>query len=684
MVHLSLVPLKGSLAGKCFPHQGFLGLTPVRVEGVLLAQRDRGSVQAKSLTISVRCYEQREGKTGVINSRLLVDYSQVIWRPSEGEQSAEFGDFQSSFKINLPKRVPGFSSANFQEYRTFWRLEAALEHVHISGVGSRTLRYSELQMIRFDVPPPLTPPSPTDSITPFVLYTQSSRPAPILHYGISTPTQPIGPSDFIFTSVYLRPLDPTASIRSISVLVERRLSLLNAPVYSSGIPVSGSDYVQEGNPPPLPPKDIRPSTSSSANHIPLPITVSSSMPEQSHRHSPYNFQSYSSTTLDTLTPPSSIYSATEPLLPPSTPPSASTPQSENAPPKVLTAAITYADSGRGGFSRDESSGIWSRSVSMQWPKTRSKNVWSMGETIRSELAEVTFWVKVKVIISSPTYGTETYDLEPREILVVSTNESDRKLALTQFAAQKEIALARDRSKSKSPGRNKTLPTETNDEEIVWVDKTPATKGLVSSEFSSNPWDNPPRNLARSMRPSTSHQQRSQPLPSPSASASPTSYRIPPPPPQTANPLTTSFRDSIASSSKPTTRSSKSRRPHTSAGPRDTSNLPYNDSSRHHRHHTKDSTVTSRSAPHRPGTSGGDGTKGFGISYSVDIEGNSRGRPAGISHEIGDDRIRAWEEELRRIEKASKRSTVDMLGGIFGLGRRKRERDGDKNASVRVG
>lgn len=33
MVKLSLVPLKGNAGGRYFPYQGYLGLTPLRVEG---------------------------------------------------------------------------------------------------------------------------------------------------------------------------------------------------------------------------------------------------------------------------------------------------------------------------------------------------------------------------------------------------------------------------------------------------------------------------------------------------------------------------------------------------------------------------------------------------------------------------------------------------------------------------
>lgn len=62
--------------------------------------------------------------------------------------------------------------------------------------------------------------------------------------------------------------------------------------------------------------------------------------------------------------------------------------------------ITYADAGRSAFAVDSSTGVMTKTVSLQWPKSRSQNVWSMGETFKSEIAEVTFWVKVKVSLIS--------------------------------------------------------------------------------------------------------------------------------------------------------------------------------------------------------------------------------------------------------------------------------------------
>ena len=126
MVQLSLTTVKGNGGSRHFPFHGYLGLTPIRVEGIVRTRLDEDlkPIQAKSLTVSVRAYESRPSRIGSPHTRLLVDYSQTLWRKPDGQSYADLGEFDATFKITLPKRVAGFSSANYQDYRTFWRVEA--------------------------------------------------------------------------------------------------------------------------------------------------------------------------------------------------------------------------------------------------------------------------------------------------------------------------------------------------------------------------------------------------------------------------------------------------------------------------------------------------------------------------------------------------------------------------------
>ena len=306
-------------------------------------------------------------------------------------------------------------------------LFTVLDHVPLVGVGSRIFRCFDLPFVRYDIPPPLPSPSPSPSpsshhasSTPHTLYHPTFRPrTPVLRYNLSTPVLPIGPSDYVFTSIHLRPLNPAVSIRSATVIIERRIDLHHVTPTSHTFTVHAPDLPPEDPQPPSPipsrfrsSRSTRPSTTST-----LPISVSSSMPESSAvpRRSPYSFTpNHSSSTIDTAppTPSASTYTITSPLLPPPPPtphlPSPSTPV--DAPSKSLTSIIAYADSGVGGFAVDHASGVWSKTVSIQWPKPRSHHHWAQGETSRSDLANVTFWVRVKV--SSPPLVTLLVTLHP--------------------------------------------------------------------------------------------------------------------------------------------------------------------------------------------------------------------------------------------------------------------------------
>lgn len=73
---------------------------------------------------SVRCIEARLGRVGVVHSNVLIEYNQVLWSKPPGVDWAELGDAELPFKIVIPPKTPGFTCANFQDYRVFWRIEA--------------------------------------------------------------------------------------------------------------------------------------------------------------------------------------------------------------------------------------------------------------------------------------------------------------------------------------------------------------------------------------------------------------------------------------------------------------------------------------------------------------------------------------------------------------------------------
>lgn len=87
---------------------------------------DLKPLQAKSITISIRCYESRLGRVRVLYSNILVDHTQVLWNKPDDRDSAPIGNTEFPFRIAIPANVAGFSTATFVEYRCMWRVEASM------------------------------------------------------------------------------------------------------------------------------------------------------------------------------------------------------------------------------------------------------------------------------------------------------------------------------------------------------------------------------------------------------------------------------------------------------------------------------------------------------------------------------------------------------------------------------
>ncbi|KAH8107184.1 hypothetical protein BXZ70DRAFT_282113 [Cristinia sonorae] len=708
MVRLSLAPTRGNNSSRYFPFQGYLGLTPLRVEGVVRTklEEDGKPLHAKSLAVHVRCYESRVTRTGSHRSRILVDYSKTLWQKQDSDPFGYLGDFDATFRITLPANVSGFSTANYQEYKTFWRVEAVLEHVPITAIGSRLLRYYDLPLVRYDVPPHSNP-SPTTSdppsTTPHTLYVPNSKPpTPIIHYNLSTPVLPVGPSDLILTSIFLRPLDASVSIRSASVLIERRIDLYqsNSSAFTSATDVAPTS---DENDSPVASTSSTPARASSSSGPSQPMSLSISMPEPSHQpRSPYSYSPTQSTSTVAIGASGSMHSvtSTSPLLSPRSPSPAPPlptlpppPSTADMPSRSIITTIIYGDSGgNGGMSFDTSSGIWSKTINLTWPKAKSQNLWAMGESARSEFAEVSFWVKVKVIVTSASHGTFTLDLEPRELTVVSTNDSDRRLALAKFAEQKE-ASERSKSKSKSPGRRRARESDGEGDSERDRDRASSDKESNGSGYKHRHRTAP---------------QHEPPLPSmpvwvPSASPAPeTSPTTSTPSNTITSPSTSMFSSRIStethrsstgmSMKKPprtSTSSRSSRRPHTSAGPRDKSTLAYRDSNESTGRpamltqnvvvvESSSPSVGSGGGPVRNTTHhhGGNAHHGPGSPYAHAL--------AHDHEKEKEDLIRAWEDELKRIENVSRRSSAGMLAFFGGAGRKLRGRLGAGQRDRKVG
>ncbi|KIL68615.1 hypothetical protein M378DRAFT_120886 [Amanita muscaria Koide BX008] len=408
-MNLVLSSTRGKQGLRHFPHSGFLGLTPVQVDGSVSVSLDPRlkSLKAKSLSVSVRCYESRQGPLFPSRSNILADYTQLLWSKPDHLEYDSMSDLEFPFLITLPVDAPGFSTTIFVDYRCIWRIEAVLEHAPIYGVGSFQSKHFDLALIRCDVPPHQpTPPRP-------VLNSHTNKPkAPRLSYCIHSSTVPIGPGDLLSIPVYLQPLDLGVIIRTVTLTVERRIRFKE----------NGHTSI---------PQRTRTMLASSRSQ---PIS-----PSFYHEHDH----------IDT--------SSTAALIPqphlskrPSTAPAHSSPASNSH--KTISDLVAGAEpSGR--FSKDKN-GIWSTVLSLQWPAARSHSKWAIGETIQSNLVSVQFFVHVKVIVSSPT-GVDSIELAEKELLVVSTGDEERQLALSKYASRRSheprtTSSAQNTSKTRRP------------------------------------------------------------------------------------------------------------------------------------------------------------------------------------------------------------------------------------------
>ncbi|KAJ6496508.1 hypothetical protein C8R47DRAFT_1114347 [Mycena vitilis] len=420
MVHIVLASPKGNHGVRYFPYSGYLGLTTLKVDGVVRTRldADQKPLQAKSITISVRCYETRLGVLGVMHSNVLVDYTQVLWSKPDDQESADVGELELPFRISIPAKVAGFSTASYASvYKCSWRVEAIINHAPILGVGSRQIKHSELPLLRFGLPPAYDPPTP---IPRPLLDSEISHPhSPAIRYSVNSPTTPVGPLDLVSIPIHLLPSDPGVSFRSASVIIERRMRFLDpaSPPTTPTLPTNTSPTLC--------------TMPSSQPSCPLPIPQRTSSSSSSLVYSPSPSSSYQE----------SSYLSSSTTLQPS--------DSRSGAPLLVNSVAGTESSGL--FARAES-GVWSKTLTLQWPAAKSHSRWAVGETMESDLVSVKFFVRVKIVVSSSS-GTESLELEEKEVLVVSTNEAERQLALSKY---NDAHSDGPRSKSKSPRRSRRL------------------------------------------------------------------------------------------------------------------------------------------------------------------------------------------------------------------------------------
>lgn len=257
-----------------------------------------------------------------------------------------------------------------------------MNHVPKAGVGARQVKHSEMLLVRHDLPKHMSTPRIHDDSEP-ELRLETNKPR--IRYCINTPSQqPVGPHDLLSVPILLRPIDSKVAIRSASLIIERRLKL------NSVISTAKSSSLKPHDPLKAEPPTPSSSFSSSSSSSPSPIEGPPSDFIGSTPSLDSTTSSNPTITPHTIYPFSQSAAEMQPLVSSESP----EPPPEVHPSKLIVHPVATAESS-GPFTLS-ASGNWSKTLTIQWPTAKSNSRWAVGETTKSDMASVRFYIRVKV------------------------------------------------------------------------------------------------------------------------------------------------------------------------------------------------------------------------------------------------------------------------------------------------
>ncbi|KAG9097079.1 hypothetical protein FS749_007097 [Ceratobasidium sp. UAMH 11750] len=389
MVALSVIAARGNAGTRYFPHSGHLGLTPVKLEGVVRTrlEEDAKPVTASAVTVSLRCYEARIGRVGVIRSNVILEQTQTLWSPPTGSVHGTLGAAELPFKIVLPPTAAGNSNFNLQEYRVYWRIEAAIHHPHIPGVGTRQVKCFDVNLVRYNKPSTSSLPRPSTSNA-----STSAR------CELDFPRQSVAPLDPIPVSLRIH-ARPGTSVQRVTFALERQIDMFDA---SPSTPMTQ-----------LPSPPVTLARQLSREYSPIACDSSATL------------QSFSSTTALLPSSPQS-----EQRFYPSRKRSPS-PSSQLLAAKTIEAVLATAEVSE---LPTLQGGLCTANSTLQVPLPKSSGHWSVGETMQAGLARVRFFVTAKVQLV--TAGTETVEFSQQEINVVAVDDAERQRVHSKYSMKR--------------------------------------------------------------------------------------------------------------------------------------------------------------------------------------------------------------------------------------------------------
>ncbi|CAE7090344.1 unnamed protein product [Rhizoctonia solani] len=385
MVAISISSTKGNAGARWFPHSGHLGFTPVKLDGIVRTrmEEDGKPVAASALTISLRCYEAQHGRVGVVKTNIIAEQTQTLWTPPNGTEYGPLGAREFPFRLVLPVNAPGSSTFHLQDYRIYWRLEAAIHTAHVPGIGSRQVKCFDVNLVRYSKP----------SISQRPVAASSLQPCQFSQCEFQFPRRPTSPLDPIPLSLRIQP-HTGASLQRVTFALERRIDFIDS------------------------------TPASSSSHLASP---SSGLTRSGSRESSPGLEPYSSTVALLNCPPGDLSLALARKRSPS--PASQCAKSIEA----VLASTEVTDIPKSIMSDKDTP--YTVSAMLQVPIPKSGAHWGVGETMQGELARVRFFVTVKAQLATGG-NSVVVDLGQEEIIVIAVDDAERQRVHSKYSMKR--------------------------------------------------------------------------------------------------------------------------------------------------------------------------------------------------------------------------------------------------------
>ncbi|POW16265.1 hypothetical protein PSTT_01414 [Puccinia striiformis] len=145
MVTLTLTARNGNNT-RFFPHSGYLGLSPVLVNGHVQTrtEEDLEPILASRLIVRLRNYHQQQSSSPA----LIWQTEQILWQAAKPDYEP-LADFDADWKLIIPTNTNSLGSITYQTWRSWWQVETVIYHQPAGILGSRVIKSHPLYLINY-------------------------------------------------------------------------------------------------------------------------------------------------------------------------------------------------------------------------------------------------------------------------------------------------------------------------------------------------------------------------------------------------------------------------------------------------------------------------------------------------------------------------------------------------------